>query len=160
MRQIKPTENLEPGISVTVNAPAASPVSFVARQKGAEVQGAPSPGTVASGAVGASDATQSNRLNPELLAELQGKATAAIFGEATGLFMRSPEHSGMTLAELDRLLIPAIRHQQILFAHMKDKQTGQTGPAGIILWAEVSRNVEKRLEKQEANGRFELEPAD
>ena len=73
------------------------------------------------------------------------KLTAATFGEAVAVLMQSKMHRGRTLADLETLLLPAIRTGQILLAEAQSRTTGQMAPVGLIAWASVSDEIDRRL---------------
>ena len=58
--------------------------------------------------------------------------------------MRSPAHKHYSLADLEWLLIPALRLNQFLAAEVK-LPNGQAVPAALVLWARVSAEVDARL---------------
>ena len=74
----------------------------------------------------------------------RSKLHTANFGGAVALFMRSPAHKHYSLADLEWLLIPPLRHNQFMAAEVK-LPNGQAVPAALVLWARVSAEVDARL---------------
>jgi hemolysin-activating ACP:hemolysin acyltransferase len=70
---------------------------------------------------------------------------AAAFGQIVGVLMRQPASRNMTLANLDRLVAPAVASGQFLVAEAQSKENGFAAPVGVVLWAMVSGEVDKRL---------------
>jgi hemolysin-activating ACP:hemolysin acyltransferase len=73
------------------------------------------------------------------------KHLAAAFGEIVTLLMRAPGFKGQTLADLEWLLAPALVSGQFTVATAQSKANGAIAPAGAVLWARVSEEVDKRL---------------
>ena len=70
---------------------------------------------------------------------------SATFGEIVTLLMRTPEYKGLSLGDLDSLIIPPLRAGQVSVATAQSKTSGVTAPVGAIAWARVSADVAKRL---------------
>ncbi|GJL61948.1 MAG: hypothetical protein NPIRA04_06020 [Nitrospirales bacterium] len=86
--------------------------------------------------------------------------TTMAFGEMVALLSRSPIYRHMSLADLEWLVIPALMTNQVttIRGKLKDQQ-GLTIPLGLAMWAQVSEDVDKKLEAQkEANIPFRLAP--
>ena len=67
------------------------------------------------------------------------------FAKLVTVLMRTPETRGTSLADLEWLVLPAIRHKQMAVAESQPKD-GQPGrPIGLLLWAQVSAEVDARL---------------
>jgi hemolysin-activating ACP:hemolysin acyltransferase len=88
---------------------------------------------------------------PELTADelrkraAAAKATTATFGEIVGLLMRSQEHRQQALADIERLVVPALQVNQASVATAQSKTNGLVAPAAVVLWARVSEDVDRRL---------------
>ncbi len=74
----------------------------------------------------------------------RGKLRTANFDAAVALFTCSPAHKHYTLADLEWLLIPALRLNQFMAAEVK-LPTGQAVPAALVLSARVSAEADARL---------------
>jgi hemolysin-activating ACP:hemolysin acyltransferase len=68
-----------------------------------------------------------------------------MFASVVTLLMRSAHTKGLTLADLEWLVLPALRTQQVMLAEARAKDGAITVPAGLLLWARLSPAVEKRL---------------
>lgn len=73
------------------------------------------------------------------------KQIAATFGEIVTLLMRTPSEDQHTLKDLEWMVIPAITRGQFALAEVQSKETGGIMPVGVVLWAFVSEEVDKRL---------------
>ena len=73
------------------------------------------------------------------------KATMAIFGEIVSLLMGLPQYRNYALSDLEWLVVPAVLTGQFSFATAQSKTKGSTAPVGLVLWASVSEEVDKRL---------------
>ena len=72
---------------------------------------------------------------------------AAAFGEIVALLMRTPAHKDTKLADLEWLVAPAVATGQFTIAEAQMKANGITQPMGVVLWARVSPDIDKRLQK-------------
>jgi hemolysin-activating ACP:hemolysin acyltransferase len=75
------------------------------------------------------------------------KMIAAAFGEIVALLMRTPAHKDTKLADLEWLVAPAVATGQFTIAEAQMKANGITQPMGVVLWAKVSPEVDKRLQQ-------------
>lgn len=75
---------------------------------------------------------------------------ARAFARIVTVLMRTAETRVMTLADLEWLVLPAIRHQQMAVADAKGKDGKPGGPVGVVLWANVSAEVDARLAQDRA----------
>ena len=73
------------------------------------------------------------------------KMIAAAFGEIVALLMRTPAHKDTKLSDLEWLVAPAVATGQFTIAEAQMKANGITQPMGVVLWARVSPEVDKRL---------------
>ena len=74
------------------------------------------------------------------------KHLSAQFGEIVTVLMRSPLYKHSTLDDLRWLVIPALLNAQYALATAQSKESGLTAPVGLVLWARVSEDVDKRLQ--------------
>lgn len=86
-------------------------------------------------AAGAASATSGSQMKDPLRA----------FAHIVTLLMKTPETKGLSLADLEWLVIPALRNQQMVVAEARAKDGPQTAPVGMVLWARVSPTVDARL---------------
>ncbi len=86
---------------------------------------------------------------------------AVAFTQAIGVLMRSSNYRQYTIGDLEWLLVPAIANRQFRLAEAKltDAKGGSTLPVGLVLWAFVSPDIDKRL-METKTGAPKLEPAD
>ena len=92
-----------------------------------------------------------NAIPPELSAEQlrtmagAAKAATAAFGEIVSLLMRLPQYKHYALSDLEWLVVPALLTGQFSLATAQSKTKGLTAAVGIVLWASVSEELDKRL---------------
>ena len=94
-------------------------------------------------------------------AQAEALRNATAFTQAVGVLMRSPHYRDYTIGDLEWLLIPALTNRQYRLAEAKTSEAdgGRTFPAGIVLWALVSPEVDQRLtEAKDSQPR--LDPAE
>ena len=84
---------------------------------------------------------------------------SATFGEVISLLMRTPEYKGLSLGDLDLLVVPALLRGQVSVATAQSKTSGVMAPVGAIVWARVSEEVATRLAAQ-AGKTIHLAPDD
>lgn len=80
------------------------------------------------------------------------KAVMAAFGEIVTVLMRTQEHRGKPLSDLEWLAVPAVTTGQFALAEAQSKTNGMMAPVGLILWASVSPEVDARLRASLASG--------
>jgi hemolysin-activating ACP:hemolysin acyltransferase len=103
-------------------------------------------------------AGSSGAATPEAL-RAAADARAATFGRILALLMASPRHAGMTLAEANGFIAPAIALGQFAMVGAQQVENGPMAIAGAAWWAFVSPEVDQRLsESREAHLR--LQPQD
>lgn len=73
------------------------------------------------------------------------KLVSASFGEIVSVLMRSEHYRSYTLQDLEWLVVPAVLSNQFLLAEARAKGNGFTAPVGVVLWANVSPEVDQRL---------------
>lgn len=73
--------------------------------------------------------------------------------------MRSKEHQSLTLSDLEHRVIPALMTSQYAIAEGQSTTTGAVSPVGVLLWAQVSAEVDRRL-SQDAGVPIRLDPAE
>ena len=86
-------------------------------------------------------------LSAEQLEKMAGaaKAATATFGEMVSLLMRLPQYRQYQLSDLEWLVVPALLTGQFSLTTAQSKTKGLTAPVGLVLWAKVSEEVDKRL---------------
>jgi cytolysin-activating lysine-acyltransferase len=72
-------------------------------------------------------------------------ARAATFGRMVALLMASPKHAGMTLADANALVGPAVALGQFALVSAQQAENGPIAVAAAIWWAFVSPEVDQRL---------------
>jgi cytolysin-activating lysine-acyltransferase len=73
---------------------------------------------------------------------------SAALGEAVSILMRAPKYKAMPLESLRLQVVPAITHEQYLIARVNAREGQQQVPAGLLMWASVSAEVDQRLRAQ------------
>jgi hemolysin-activating ACP:hemolysin acyltransferase len=74
------------------------------------------------------------------------KHLTAQFGEIVTVLMRSPLYKHYSLADMQWLVLPPLLTGQYALATAQHKDNGMTAPVGLVLWARVSDDVDKRLQ--------------
>jgi hemolysin-activating ACP:hemolysin acyltransferase len=64
-------------------------------------------------------------------------------GQIVAVLMRSPQHKHYSLADLEWLVLPAVLSGQYRIAQAQ--QQAAVAPVGVVLWARVSAEVDRRL---------------
>ena len=70
---------------------------------------------------------------------------SAALGEIVSVLMRSESTKHHMLSELEWLVVPAVLTGQYLLAEAQSSSNGLTAPVGVVLWASVSADVDRRL---------------
>jgi cytolysin-activating lysine-acyltransferase len=73
------------------------------------------------------------------------KRITTAFGEIVSVFLRSPAHRHLFLADLEWLVVPALSTGQFALAEARHKESGLGAPVAVMLWATVSAEVDARL---------------
>lgn len=76
---------------------------------------------------------------------IRSHVVAANFGNIVTVLMQSPSYKDRKLSELRDLVVPALVNNQFRIAEAHKKGSGYAIPVGVILWARVSEDVDKRL---------------
>lgn len=76
---------------------------------------------------------------------MKSRMIAANFGNIVTVLMQSAGHKNRKLSELREMVVPALINNQFRIAEAHKKGSGHTLPMGVILWARVSDDVDKRL---------------
>ncbi|KAB2849840.1 MAG: toxin-activating lysine-acyltransferase [Hyphomicrobiaceae bacterium] len=72
--------------------------------------------------------------------------------------MRSPRYKHVSLADLEWLVLPAIRRGQVIIARSRRKPTDAPVPVAVAIWAVVSPEVDQRLSATPVDTPLRLEP--
>ena len=99
------------------------------------------------------------QLDEQTRRALASKFRAAAFGEVTSILMRSVNHRGLRLADLEWLVVPAVLTRQFSIAKAKPQNDANAAgvPVGVAFWARVSDEVDQQLA---TDGNVRLKPAD
>jgi len=103
------------------------------------------------GAPAAQPATPGPAAQPELSEEARrnaatmSKSLMAALGQIVTVLMRTTEHRGKPLSDLEWLAIPAVTTGQFAVLEAQSKANGMTTPVGLLMWALVSPQVDQRL---------------
>lgn len=79
----------------------------------------------------------------DAVAKLAAVQKSIAFTQIVSLMIRSPQHRAYTLSDLEWLFLPALKRNQFKIAEAKINNMNV--PAGFLLWASVSPEVDKRL---------------
>ena len=80
-----------------------------------------------------------------LNAEARAMRIMSTFGQITTILMRSRRHRAAPIADLEWLVAPAVATGQYALAEMRDPRTLLKTPVGVVLWATVSEEIDKRI---------------
>lgn len=89
----------------------------------------------------------------------QSRHFAAALGEIITILMHTAAYRTATLAQIERLVIPALLSEQYSLIEAQSKQTGYLTPAAVVLWASVNAETEAILASEPAAYQ-RLQPAD
>lgn len=78
------------------------------------------------------------------------KAVMTTFGQIATVLMRTPEYKGYTLGDLEWLAVPAVMTGQFSLAEAQSKATGMMAPVGLVLWANVTPEIDRRIRENPA----------
>lgn len=106
------------------------------------------PGTMPAGAAAAPPGELSSEARSNAAAV--SKAVMATFGQIATVLMRTPEYKGYTLGDLEWLAVPAVMTGQFSLAEAQSKATGMMAPVGLVLWANVSAEIDRRIRENPA----------
>jgi hemolysin-activating ACP:hemolysin acyltransferase len=73
------------------------------------------------------------------------KLMATALGEIVTVLMRAPEFRHVFLSELEWRVMPAIASRQFALGHVRHNESGLQAPIAVVLWANVSAEVDSRL---------------
>lgn len=129
--------------SQPVQQPAAPPPQSTSSAPQAAVQAAmPTPAPQPAAA-----SSRVTELSPEAKKKAAdvSKNLLAAFGQITSILMRSAQYRKHALADLEWLVVPAVTTGQFALAEAQSKDNGMMVPVGVLLWASVAAEVDKRL---------------
>ena len=72
-------------------------------------------------------------------------AVAAALGEVTSLAIRASQIAQYSIADLEWLIVPAIRNRQFLIVRAPAPQSAVALPSAAILWSSVSDAIDAQL---------------
>ncbi len=87
------------------------------------------------------------------------KQVSSSFADIVTMLMRSESERNRTLADLEWMVVPAMQTGQFAVAETQSPETGVVTPMGVVLWAMVSAEVDKRL-MAELDKPLKLSPAE
>lgn len=96
-----------------------------------------------SGAAAAGQTHDGGRSPTARAIQLSAIRKSVAFTQIVSLMMRAPLHKQHTLADLEWMLLPAFQRDQFKIAEAKADNLNV--PAGFVLWASVSPEVDQRL---------------
>jgi cytolysin-activating lysine-acyltransferase len=73
------------------------------------------------------------------------KQVSSSFADIVTLLMRSETERNRKLSDLEWMVVPAMQTGQFAVAEAQSQETGVVAPLGVVLWAMVSPEVDKRL---------------
>ena len=90
-------------------------------------------------------------------AAMMSKALMAALGQVVTVLMRTAEHRGKPLADLEWLAIPAVMTGPFAVVEAQSKANGMTTPISLMMWAFVSPEIDQRL-RADPNKPIRLSP--
>ncbi len=78
-------------------------------------------------------------------AAMASKLMMAAFGEITSVLLRAKDYRNKPLASLEELAVPAVLSGQFSLAQAQSAANGMTAAVGVVFWARVSDEVDKRF---------------
>jgi hemolysin-activating ACP:hemolysin acyltransferase len=82
---------------------------------------------------------------------VRSQASAIAFGQAVGALMASERHRRLRLRDLEERLIPPLVLGQFMTAVAPvPNRPGETAPVALVVWALVSDEVDRRLQREAA----------
>ena len=76
---------------------------------------------------------------------MKSRLIAANFGNIVTVLMQSSIHKDRKISDLRDIVVPALLNNQFRISEAHKKGSGYTIPVGVILWARVSDDMDKRL---------------
>lgn len=76
---------------------------------------------------------------------------AAVFGEVVGLLMRNKRYRELSIADLEWLVVPALKSNQFALAYSKASEAKQARTVGVALWACVDEATDRQLMQSRDN---------
>ena len=99
--------------------------------------------------------------------ETPRRTTSQSFSDVVTILMRTEPFRDVPLKDLSWLVVPAVAHRQFAIAHATKKdeetakeQSGPPMPVGLVMWAQVSDEVDRRLRGDLKTPVVKLEPGD
>ncbi len=111
----------------------------------------PAPTVQPTNATGSQPSAGAGSATPELSPDQLRKAAeaskrlSAAFGEIVSIFMRTPAYAKVPLGELEHIVVPAVATGQFTLAEGQSKANGMVQPVGVILWARVTDELDRRM---------------
>jgi hemolysin-activating ACP:hemolysin acyltransferase len=87
------------------------------------------------------------------------KQMSTAFGQIVSVLMRTKPFRGLTLTDVEAMVVPAVNTGQFMIAEAQSKTNGFTSPVAALLWATVSADVDRRL-SEKLDQPVNLEPKD
>lgn len=80
-----------------------------------------------------------------------------VIGDIVCLLIHTRRQQGLTLVDIEALVLPAVSSGQFLLAHARPKQGGEVIPVAAVLWSTVSPEVDARV-TADASSSIRLRP--
>lgn len=78
---------------------------------------------------------------------MRSRLLASKFGNMVSVLMQSEAYASLPLLALRSRIVPPLMHDQFRLAEVSKNGSGNTIPAAMILWAQVSDSVHDRMMK-------------
>lgn len=72
-------------------------------------------------------------------------AASAALGQIITVLLRSKGHRQLPIGWLEQIVVPAVSTGQFFLAQVRAKENRASMPVGVVLWASVTPEIDKRL---------------
>jgi hemolysin-activating ACP:hemolysin acyltransferase len=120
----------------------------VAADLGSAAEQRPAPDVVENGAPAGAENGSGNQDAAQQRA-IVAKSRFAALGEIVAVLMDAPSFKTMSLADVQRLVMPAILAGQYRVGQTSPDRTGVPVPVAVVLWASVSEELDRRLSQSQ-----------
>ena len=118
---------------------------------------APERGTPPISSLPTTPANLTSQRGPLANATVSQRVSVAV-GDCIRILGDSDRHRHLSLANLEPLVMPAVTTGQFAIGEAREEATGFTRPVGLVIWASVSSDVDRRL--AEGAGAMRLQSAE
>jgi hemolysin-activating ACP:hemolysin acyltransferase len=118
----------------------------VAADLGSAAEQRPAPDVVENGAPAGAE---NGSVNQDKQRAIVAKSRFAALGEIVAVLMDAPSFKSMSLADVQKLVMPAILAGQYRVGQTSPDRTGVPVPVAVVLWASVSEELDRRMSQSQ-----------